>query len=57
MKPVIAQFILNPQQNQDAACNADCQARDVDERIDPITFKVPKSDFHIIFEHLETPID
>ena len=55
MKGVVADFILNPQKDQNAAGHADGQPKNVDKRITQVIFQVPQSKFHVVFEHRILP--
>ena len=51
MEPVIAHFILYPEQDEDRAGHADGQARDIDKGKSLGSPKVPKSDLQAVSEH------
>ena len=56
VESVIAEFILDSEKNDETAGYTDGQAGDVDERIKFVFFEVSESDFCIVFDHLNTPI-
>ncbi len=55
VKLVKAQFILNPEENEDAGGQADSQAENVDKGIASVFFEITESDFKIISDHDDTP--
>jgi len=57
MEPVEAQLVLDPKENQKTACDTQCEARDVDERVLFMLFVDSQSDFEIGFDHDESPND
>jgi hypothetical protein len=55
MEPVVTQLVLNPEHDQDAACNADGQSGHVDKGISFVSQKISKGDLKIVSEHGESP--
>lgn len=51
MVPVVAQFILDVEYNQEAAGNADGEAQDVDEGVRLVPEEIPASDFQVVSDH------
>jgi hypothetical protein len=47
VKPVKAQFILHPEPDQQACCQTDGQASQVNQRIQFVTKQVPKSNLEV----------
>jgi hypothetical protein len=55
MKPVIAQFIVDIEENEDTAGNPDGKSRDVNERKPFVSPQIPPCDQNVIFNHEYTP--
>ena len=53
--PVVAEFILDVEEDEDAAGHADGQAGDVDEGIDFVAEEVAEGDGEVVFEHGGSP--
>jgi len=51
MKPVIAHFMIDPNQDQKTAGHSHCKPGNIDERIALVSNDVPQSDFQIIVKH------
>jgi hypothetical protein len=51
VEPVVTQFKMNIQENQETAGHAHCQTRYVDEAVGPFPPKVTERNFEIIFQH------
>lgn len=51
MESVIAELFIRPQEDQNAACDPNGKARDVDEGIPLVIFYGPQSDFKVILNH------
>ncbi len=57
MKRIVAEFILDVNQNQNAGRHSDGQTQHVDNRIYFMLNEISKGHFEIIFEHIElTPL-
>jgi hypothetical protein len=56
VEPVKVQFILDPKEDQNTACDSDSKACDVDEGISFVFFDDPKCDFKVVFNHDKTPV-
>ena len=52
MIPVVAELILDVQEDQDAGGHADCESGDIDERIGGMPAEVAQSYAEVILEHL-----
>jgi hypothetical protein len=49
---IIGNFILDKHKNEQAACHADSQSQDVDQRINLFLKKVSPGDFEVVSEHI-----
>jgi hypothetical protein len=54
-EPIVAQFVLRPQQDEYSARHPGRQSGKVDKRKDFVAGKISKCDFEIIFQHIFAP--
>jgi hypothetical protein len=55
MKTVIAQFIPNPEKNEDTNRHPQGKTKNIDEGVDFVPFNISPCDFKIIFDHARSP--
>ncbi len=51
VKPVVAELILNPQQDKQTTCHTDGQTWYVDEWVPFLLLYLPKRNFKVVFKH------
>ncbi len=51
MKPVITQFMLHPEQDQDTGRHTDGETGNIDQGISLVTYDISESDLEIVSEH------
>jgi hypothetical protein len=56
MKAVKADFIANPQQNEQGASQPDGQSTNIDERIQFVFDEIAGGDFEVVFEHRKSEV-
>jgi hypothetical protein len=56
MKPVIPEFILNPNEDEKANSHPDRKPHDVDDRMECVFSDISKGNYEIIFKHRHPPV-
>ena len=51
MEFIKGEFIENPEQDQNTACNSDRKTGYIDKRIGPVFTKIPQGNKQVVFKH------